>query len=135
MFPFPAILLRHRFRTPQCHVMQLPLCHIFTHVLRIFLYPFGHTLLFGFSSISGYIFCNNSGFIFYAVLLETTQEETTLKENEEKYKKIISVLKNIRIPHPVRLNNKRRNKIKEDNLLKSPAVLSMLLIYDIPPPL
>lgn len=37
-------------------------------------------------------------------------------------------------PHPVRLNNKRRNKIKEDNLLKSPAVLSMLLIYDIPPP-
>jgi dihydroorotase len=43
-------------------------------------------------------FCNNSGFIFYAVLLETTQEETTLKENEEKYKKIISVLKNIRIP-------------------------------------
>ena len=43
-------------------------------------------------------FCNNSGFIFYAVLLETTQEETTLKENEEKYKKIIFVLKNIRIP-------------------------------------
>ena len=35
---------------------------------------------------------------FYAVLLETTQEETTLKENEEKYKKIIFVLKNIRSP-------------------------------------
>ncbi|MBO5189882.1 MAG: hypothetical protein J6C22_02510, partial [Bacteroides sp.] len=43
-------------------------------------------------------FCNNSGFIFYAVLLETTQEEITLKENEEKYIKIIFVLKNIRIP-------------------------------------
>ena len=76
-----------------------------------------------------------TGFIFYAVLLETTQEETTLKENEEKYKKNHFCPQKHPYPHPVRLNNKRRNKIKEDNLLKSPAVLSMLLIYDIPPPL
>ena len=57
------------------------------------------TRFFSFNFLFPFLFfLNISVLLFYAVLLETTQEETTLKENEEKYKKIIFVLKNIRIP-------------------------------------
>ncbi len=48
------------FRTPQCHIMQLPLCHIFTHVRDFPAIHFVHRCFSASVAFPAIYMCNNS---------------------------------------------------------------------------